>query len=104
MSSCFPCISLKRGVRIIGFLSLIICIIEWVLSTTFNANKDSLNQARQFKEKTKHIFSILRNLTREKLKLTDEQETACIETFTGHTEVMFNCVTGKLLFIIIFPH
>ena len=74
---------------ILGFLSLIICIVEWVMSTTFNAGEDPLN--KHFKNKTTHIFSLLKEMAVTELNMNGTE----IKSFTDHSKLMFNCLTGE---------
>ena len=92
MKSCCPCITLKSGVTTVGFLSLIFCIVEWVLSTTFNADEDPLNV--HFKNKTNEIFSLLEEFAKNKLNMKGDEEIKC---FKDHLKSMFNCLTGESL-------
>ena len=89
MKSWWQCISLKRGVTIIGFVSLIICLIEWVLSTTFNAGEDTFSQ--QLKNKTADVFLLLSKFAQDELLMNTEQ----IESFTQNYRLVFDCMTGK---------
>ena len=63
--------------------------MEWVLSTTFNAGKDTINQ--HLKDKTDDIFSILEQLAKAKLNMTDGQ----IESIRDHSKPMFDFITGE---------
>ena len=92
MKSCCPCIALKSGVTTVGFLSLIFCIVEWVLSTTFNADEDPLNVL--FKNKTNEIFSLLEEFAKNELNMNGDEE---IKYFKDHLKSMFICLTGESL-------
>ena len=89
MKSVIQYISLRRGVTILGFLSLIICIVEWVMSTTFNFDKNSVNQP--LKTRTTHISSLLTELAKVELHMSNDQ----IESLKGNCKLIFDGLTGE---------
>ena len=90
MKSVSQYISLRRGVTILGFLSLIICIVEWVISTTFNFHENSFNQP--LKTRTAHISSLLTQLAEDELHMSSVQ----IESLKNNCKLIFDGLTGEL--------
>ena len=94
MKKCCVCIPLRDGVTILGFLSLIICILEWVLTTAFKTDEDGNsddddrvgNSIDILKEKGNHIVSLITELARDKLDIAE---------INGKAQLLFNCVTGE---------
>ena len=91
MRKCCFCIGLKDGVTIIGFLSLIICIVEWVLSTSFN-NGDAYGI---LKEKGGHIASLLEGLATDKFGINVNDEK--IHSLKANVQLLLNFVTGEFI-------
>ena len=77
MRFCCLCIPLRDGVTVLGFFSLIICVLQWILATTLNPGIDIL-------------FFLQKNQT----EITIEQ----LESLKSNSGLMLNCVTAvKLL-------
>ena len=85
---CCICIPLREGVTILGFLSLIICILEWVLTTAFKTDAEDGNSIESLREKGDHIVSLIKNLARDKFDIS-------IEEIKTKAHMLFNYVTGK---------
>ena len=85
MKKCCVCIPLRDGVTILGFLSLIICILEWVLTTAFKTDEDG-NSIDILREKGNHIVSLITELARDKFDIAE---------INGKAQLLFNCVTGE---------
>jgi hypothetical protein len=85
MKKCCVCISLREGVTIIGFLSLIICILEWVLTTAFNGDGDSVEILR---EKGNHIVSFITKLAMDEYHIS-------VDVIKTKAHMLLNCVTGE---------
>ena len=89
MKKCCVCIPLRDGVTILGFLSLIICIFEWVLTTAFKTDAHDAedgNSINILREKGDHIVSLITELARDKLDIAE---------INGKAQLLFNCVTGE---------
>ena len=88
MKKCCVCIPLRDGVTILGFLSLIICILEWVLTTAFktDAHEDGNSIDDILKQKGDHIVSLITELARDKFDIVE---------INGKAQLLFNCVTGE---------
>ena len=97
MRFCCLCIPLRDGITILGFFSLIICVVQWILSTALNPDNDiSFDLLRN---KTEEIISLLENLTLKELApnktdIIKEQ----FESLKSNYGLMFNFVTGKFDF------
>ena len=89
MKKCCVCIPLRDGVTILGFLSLIICILEWVLTTAFktDAHEDG-NSIDILREKGDHIVSLITELARNEFDIS-------VEEISVKTQMLFNCITGE---------
>ena len=89
MKKCCVCIPLRDGVTILGFLSLIFCILEWVLTTAFktDAHEDD-NSNDILREKGDHILSLITELARNEFDIS-------VEEINGKTQMLFNCITGE---------
>ena len=90
MKKCCVCIPLRDGVTILGFLSLIICILEWVLTTAFktDAHAEDGNSINILREKGDHIVSLITELARNEFDIS-------VEEINGKTQMLFNCITGE---------
>ena len=88
MKRCCVCIPLREGVTILGFLSLIICILEWVLTTIFKTDAEDGNSIEILKEKGDHIVSLIEDLVRNKFDIS-------VEEIKTKAHMLFNCVTGE---------
>ena len=88
MKKCCVCIPLREGVTILGFLSLIICILEWVLTTIFKTDAEDGNSIEILKEKGDHIVSLIEDLVRNKFDIS-------VEEIKTKAHMLFNCVTGE---------
>ena len=88
MKKCCVCIQLREGVTILGFLSLIICILELVLTTTFKTDAEDGNSVEILREKGNHIVSLITDLARHKFDIS-------VEEIKTKAHMLFNCVTGK---------
>ena len=88
MKRCCVCIPLREGVTILGFLSLIICILEWVLTTIFKTDAEDRNSIEILKEKGDHIVSLIEDLVRNKFDIS-------VEEIKTKAHMLFNCVTGE---------
>ena len=90
MKKCCVCIPLRDGVTILGFLSLIICILEWVLTTAFKTdahdNGNSINNI--FRAKGDHIVSLITELANNEFNIS-------VKEINDKTQFLFNCVTGE---------
>ena len=95
MRKCCFCIGLKDGVTIIGFLSLIVCIVEWVLSTSFNGYSHGI-----LKEKGGHIVSLLEGLATDKFGINVNDEK--IHSLKTNVQLLLNFVTGEFIHLILF--
>ena len=73
---------------ILGFLSLIICILEWVLTTIFKTDAEDGNSIEILKEKGDHIVSLIEDLVRNKFDIS-------VEEIKTKAHMLFNCVTGE---------
>ena len=104
MRFCCLCIPLRDGITILGFFSLIICVVQWILSTALNPDPDTISFGL-LKNKTDEIISLLEDLA---LKELAPNKTDIIkqqfESLKSNYGLMFNFVTGKFGFsnIIIF--
>ena len=85
MKMCCVCIPLKDGVTILGFLSLMICILEWVLTTAFKTDGDSVEILR---EKGNHIVSLITKLAMDEYHIS-------VDVIKTKAHMLFNCVTGE---------
>ena len=91
MKKCCVCIPLRDGVTILGFLSLIICILEWVLTTAFKTDAEDAedgNSMNILREKGDHIVSLITDLARHKFDIS-------VEEIKTKAHMLFNCVTGE---------
>ena len=88
MKKCCFCIPLREGVTILGFLSLIICILEWVLTTAFKTDAEDGNSVEILREKGDHIVSLITDLARDKFDIS-------VEEIKTKAHMLFNCVTGE---------
>ena len=100
MKNCCICIPLRDGVTILGFLSLIICILEWVLTTAFKTDAEDAedgNSVEILREKGDHIVSLITELAKDKFDIS-------VEEIKTKAQLLFNCVTGesKMLKILIY--
>ena len=85
---CCICIPLREGVTILGFLSLIICILELVLTTTFKTDAEDGNSVEILREKGNHIVSLITELANNKFNIS-------IKEINDKAQILFNCVTGE---------
>ena len=95
MRFCCLCIPLRDGITILGFFSLIICVVQWILSTALNPDNDiSFDLLRN---KTEEIISLLEDLVLKELasNKTDGIIMQQFESLKSHYDLMFNFVTGK---------
>ena len=95
MRFCCLCVPLRDGITILGFFSLIICLVQWLLSTALNPDPDTISFGL-LKNKTDKIFSLLKELA---INRTDNDVTANVieEQFKGlesNSGMMFNFVSG----------
>ena len=113
MKKCCFCVGLKDGVTILGFLSLVICIVEWVLSTSFNEHGHSI-----LKKKGDHIVSLIEKLVEEHFQSTQNLTNPNITTLDNTTlnnsndekihslktnvQLLLNFVTGEYKHLILF--
>ena len=94
MRFCCLCVPLRDGITILGFFSLIICVLQWILSTALNPDNDISFDL--LKNKTDEIISLLEDLA---LKELAPNKTDIIkkqfESLKSNYGLMFNFVTGK---------
>ena len=97
MKKCCVCIPLRKGVTILGFLSLMICILALVLATAFKTDAEDGNSVEILREKGNHIVSLIKELARDQFDIS-------VEEINGKAQLLFNCVTGesKMLKILIY--
>ena len=88
MKKCCVCIQLREGVTILGFLSLIICILEWVLASAFKTDAGDKNLVKILREEGNHIVSLITDLARYRFDIS-------VEEIKTNAHMLFNCVTGK---------
>ena len=91
MKKCCVCIPLRDGVTILGFLSLIICILEWVLTTAFKTDAHDAedgNSINILREKGDHIVSLITELANNEFNIS-------VKEINDKTQLLFNCVTGE---------
>ena len=88
MKKCCVCIPLMDGVTILGFLSLMICILEWVLTTAFKTDGEDGNSVEILKRKGHHIVSLITDLARDKFDIS-------VEEIKTKAHMLFNCVSGE---------
>ena len=95
MKKCCVCIPLRDGVTILGFLSLIICILEWVLTTAFKTDAEDCktdaedcNSINILREKGDHIVSLITELANNEFNIS-------VKEINDKTQLLFNCVTGE---------
>ena len=88
MKKCCICIPLREGVTILGFLSLMICILEWVLTTAFKTDAEDGNSVEILKEKGNHIVSLITKLAMNEFNIS-------VEVMKTKAHLLFNCVTGE---------
>ena len=97
MRFCCLCIPLRDGITILGFFSLIICVVQWILSTALNPDNDiSFDLLRN---KTEEIIFLLEDLALKelapnKIDIIKKQ----FESLKSNYGLMFNFVTGKFDF------
>ena len=97
MRFCCLCIPLRDGITILGFFSLIICFVQWILSTALNPENEVSFDL--LKNKTDEIIYLLEKLA---LKELAPNKTDIIkkqfESLKSNYGLMFNFVTGKFDF------
>ena len=104
MRLCCLCVPLRDGITILGFFSLIICVVQWILSTALNPDNEISFDL--LKNKTDKIIFLLEDLALN--ELSDPNQTDIIKeqfkSLKSNYGLMFNFVTGKFDFsnIIIF--
>ena len=102
MRFCCLCVPLRDGITILGFFSLIICVVQWILSTALNPDPDTISFGL-LKNKTDEIFSLLKELA---INRTDNVTANVIEEqFKGlenNSGIMFNFVSGKNFITLLF--
>ena len=103
MRFCCLCVPLRDGITILGFFSLIICVVQWILSTALNPDNEISFDL--LKNKTDKIIFLLEDLALK--ELAPNQTDIIKEQFKSlksNYGLMFNFVTGKFDFsnIIIF--
>ena len=100
MRFCCLCIPLRDGITILGFFSLIICFVQWILSTALNPENEVSFDL--LKNKTDEIIYLLEQLA---LKELAPNKTDIIkkqfESLKSNYGLMFNFVTGKIDFSIL---
>ena len=87
MKKCCVCIPLRDGVTILGFLSLMICIFEWVITTAFKTDADD-NSIDILKEKGNNTVYLIAELAKSEFHIS-------VEEINIKTQLMFNCITGE---------
>ena len=97
MRFCCLCIPLRDGITILGFFSLIICVVQWILSTALNPDSDISFDL--LKNKTEEIIFLLEDLALKelapnKIDIIKKQ----FESLKSNYGLMFNFVTGKFDF------
>ena len=101
MRFCCLCVPLRDGITILGFFSLIICVVQWILSTALNPDPDTISFGL-LKNKTDEIFSLLKELA---INRTDNATANVIEeqfkVLENNSGIMFNLVSGKNFITII---
>ena len=102
MRFCCLCVPLRDGITILGFFSLIICVVQWILCTALNPDPDTISFGL-LKNKTDEIFSLLKELA---INRTDNVTANVIEEqFKGlenNSGIMFNFVSGKNFITLLF--
>ena len=88
MKKCCVCIPLRDGVTILGFLSLIICILEWVLTTAFKTDAEDGNSINILRDKGDHIVSLITELANNEFDIS-------VKEINDKTQLLLNCVTGE---------
>ena len=91
MKKCCVCIPLRDGVTILGFLSLIICILEWVLTTAFKTDAEDAedgNSISILRDKGDHIVSLITELANNEFDIS-------VKEINNKTQLLLNCVTGE---------
>ena len=88
MKKCCVCIPLRDGVTILGFLSLIICILEWVLTTAFKTDAEDGNSMNILRKKGDHIVSLITELANNEFDIS-------VKEINDKTQLLLNCVTGE---------
>ena len=88
MKNCCICIPLRDGVTILGFLSLIICILEWVLTTAFKTDAEDGNSINVLRDKGDHIVSLITELANNKFDIS-------VQEINDKAQLLFNCITGE---------
>ena len=88
MKKCCVCIPLREGVTILGFLSLMICILEWVLTTAFKTDAEDGDSVEILREKGNHIVSLITKLAMDEYHIS-------VDVIKTKAHMLFNCVTGE---------
>ena len=88
MKKCCFWIPLRDGVTILGFLSLMICILEWVLTTAFKTDAEDVDSVQILREKGNHIVSLITELAMDEYHIS-------IDVIKTKAHMLFNCVTGE---------
>ena len=88
MKKCCVCIPLRDGVTILGFLSLIICILEWVLTTAFKTDAEDGNSLNILREKGDQIVSLITELANNEFNIS-------VKEINDKAQLLLNCVTGE---------
>ena len=73
---------------ILGFLSLIICILEWVLTTAFKTDAEDGNSINILRDKGDHIVSLITELANNEFDIS-------VKEINDKTQLLLNCVTGE---------
>ena len=86
MKKCCICIPLRDGLDIIGFLSLMICILELVLTTAFKMDAEDGVSVEILREKG--IVSLITKLAMDEYHIS-------VDVIKTKAHMLFNCVTGE---------
>ena len=88
MKKCCVCIPLREGVTILGFLSLMICILELVLTIAFKTDAEDGNSVEILKEKGNDIVSLITKLAMDEYHIS-------VNVIKTKAHMLLNCVAGE---------